>query len=110
MEITHMLRDIARIESFYSPNNCDNAKVRSSWNHIKTALLGTTPNAGSPNLPNCKEFPQAMESKITDIQQLKAKIAYYLDGGEEHTDAGIVILPLETFNKLRQLSAGDFYD
>ena len=40
-----------------------------------------------------------------NTQQLKAEIAYYLDGGEEHTDAGIVILSLETFNKLRQLSA-----
>jgi hypothetical protein len=53
--------------------------------------------------PPC--FRQAIESQTTAVQQLKAEIAYYLDGGEEHIDAGIVILPLETFNKLRQLSA-----
>lgn len=47
-----MLSDIARIESYHSPNNCDNAKVRSSWNRIKTALveLGKSPNKQSTPL------------------------------------------------------------
>jgi hypothetical protein len=48
---------------------------------------------------------KAVEENCHSTQQLKAEIAYYLSGSEEHVDTGIVILTVETFNKLRQLSA-----
>ena len=74
-----MLSDIARIETFYSPNNCDNAKVRSSWNRIKTAWveLGTTPNNAMDAMQEIRAVINGRGDAVTKVLKCKDILAQH---------------------------------